>query len=262
MGQATVDLPDPLDAPPPSSLSGTDDLLAQLAGDEIDRLLAEADLEQKTPGKPATAAGGAAAPAVDTASPQPTNSARVIAAAGPATFASADAAIAASVPVDDELDALLSKLEEDAPKFISSTPSDDGSPPAAAAPLVDKSLVERVPEVLAQFPAAGSTAETPADAATNAAAAAAMPASASLDMSAAERDALKIVDLADDAAAESDALDDTGSSRLAPVIKVLELLNAPLSFVPDALRDTLGKVAIVTLVNSIAVLVYVLFLRH
>ena len=39
-------------------------------------------------------------------------------------------------------------------------------------------------------------------------------------------------------------------------------LNAPLSFVPDALRDTLGKVAIVTLVNSIAVLIYVVLVRH
>src|SRR5690348_14324779 len=73
MGQATVDLPDPLDAPPPSSLSGTDDLLAQLAGDEIDRLLAEADLEHKSLTAPALASPNPApAPASETRAPAPT----------------------------------------------------------------------------------------------------------------------------------------------------------------------------------------------
>jgi hypothetical protein len=117
--------------------------------------------------------------------------------------------------------------------------------------------------VLAQFPAVPVT-ETPAAAATAAAAASAatLPDANDGVMSAAERDALKIDDLADSAGPGSDASEDVGPGRLAPIIKLLEVLNAPLSFVPDALRDTLGKVAIVTLVNSIAVLIYVLFLRH
>src|SRR5690606_15011859 len=42
MGQSTIDLPDPTDTQPESAASA-DDLLSQLAGDEIDRLLAEAD---------------------------------------------------------------------------------------------------------------------------------------------------------------------------------------------------------------------------
>ena len=98
-------------------------------------------------------------------------------------------------------------------------------------------------------------------AATAAAADAASSAAETSDgvMSAAERDALKISELADEPA---DAAIDAGPGRLTPLVKLLEALNAPLSFVPDALRDTLGKVAIVTLVNSIAVLIYVLFLRH
>ena len=37
MGQATLDLPDPLDAKPLADARGTDDLLSQMAGDEIDR---------------------------------------------------------------------------------------------------------------------------------------------------------------------------------------------------------------------------------
>src|SRR3954452_1891154 len=43
MGQAAVALPDPLQAAPEPPNTSTDELLSQLAGDEIDRLLAEAD---------------------------------------------------------------------------------------------------------------------------------------------------------------------------------------------------------------------------
>jgi hypothetical protein len=43
MGQAALDLPDPLQSPPQAPQTSTDELLAQLAGDEIDRLLSEAD---------------------------------------------------------------------------------------------------------------------------------------------------------------------------------------------------------------------------
>ena len=90
MGQAAVDLPDPLDVPPAASLSGTDDLLAQLAGDEIDRLLAEANEDAAHP-------PGEAAPAVAAADcrgrcrrpPSP----RRLAASVPAESASSPAAM-------------------------------------------------------------------------------------------------------------------------------------------------------------------------
>jgi hypothetical protein len=42
----------------------------------------------------------------------------------------------------------------------------------------------------------------------------------------------------------------------------LESVNAPLIPLPDAVRDALGKVAILTLVNATAVLLYVLFFRR
>src|SRR5438477_12040504 len=45
MAQASIDLPDPLNNSGPVG-PGVDDLLAQLAGEEIDRLLAEADVER------------------------------------------------------------------------------------------------------------------------------------------------------------------------------------------------------------------------
>src|SRR5688500_11811138 len=61
MGKATVDLPDPLQQPPVSAAAGgdatasADDLLSQLAGDEIDRLLAEAESERPAAPQAATA---------------------------------------------------------------------------------------------------------------------------------------------------------------------------------------------------------------
>src|SRR5688500_13616061 len=51
MGQATVDLPDPMESHSSAGLAGTDDLLAQLAGDEIDRHLGGAD-DAGPPGRP------------------------------------------------------------------------------------------------------------------------------------------------------------------------------------------------------------------
>jgi hypothetical protein len=290
MGQATVDLPDPLDAPPPSSLSGTDDLLAQLAGDEIDRLLAEADLEQKSPtGKASPDPAAAPSPeassatravATDAAPVAPVEAAKLEPAAPAAPAPTND--VAAIAVGGDELDDLLSKLEEGGASSLAA-PAPTVPPPVAEAPNAaateSTSLVDRVPDILAQFPAAADA--TAAAAQPNASAtadASALPAQVAAStatpspiptdesdglMSAAERDALKISELADDSVApESAGAEDSGPGRLAPLVKLLELLNAPMSFVPDRLRDTLGKVAIVTLVNSIAVLVYVLFLRH
>jgi hypothetical protein len=39
-------------------------------------------------------------------------------------------------------------------------------------------------------------------------------------------------------------------------------MNAPLDAFPDTVRDAIGKVAILTLFNAIAVIVYVVVFRH
>jgi hypothetical protein len=44
-------------------------------------------------------------------------------------------------------------------------------------------------------------------------------------------------------------------------LRPLEWLSAPLEACPETLREVIGKVAIVTLVNALAVLAYVLLLR-
>jgi hypothetical protein len=261
MGQAVAE-PNPLDAPPPASLSGTDDLLAQLAGDEIDRLLAEADVE-RTPSAPVAAAPTPAPPQAIPAST----------AAPPSTQSTAQPLPLAPVATGDELDQLLSTL----------------NPESASGPARTKTLTEQVPDVLAELAVTspvslGQGAAAPQTPAPNVAPAAATAPGEPLDavMSPAEREALSLSNLeaataaaeqqdasaaaaaAAAAAAEKSAVQAAGSApaRVNPVIRLLEMLNAPLSFIPDAARDPIGKAAIVTIVNSLAVLIYVLFVRH
>jgi hypothetical protein len=61
-----------------------------------------------------------------------------------------------------------------------------------------------------------------------------------------------------------DLLSDVGDDRELPVVlKPLAWLSAPLDAFPDEVREMLGKIAILTLVNAVAVLAYVmLFRRH
>jgi hypothetical protein len=56
----------------------------------------------------------------------------------------------------------------------------------------------------------------------------------------------------------------TGTSRnyLRPLVAVLELINSPMDFFSDDVREAMGKVAIVTTFNAAAVLVYVMVFRH
>ena len=271
MGRAVVDLPNPLDLPPPATMSGTDDLLAQLAGDEIDRLLAEADAER--PDAPAAAAArvSAAPPGVAVVSPASASEAaaeRDGPDAGVAAAISGPAGASATPPApvtdaSDDLDSLLNELNQAGSTSPDPAPA---SPADAVGDAEPKSLTDQAPDVLARFGAAPAP-----------------PSAEPMDgvMSPAERDALNLATLsAETAAAERD---DTAAAALGtahaapeavarsegevapalrPAVRVLEWINAPLSFVPDAARDTLGKVAILTLVNSIAVLIYVLFVRH
>jgi hypothetical protein len=146
MGQATVDLPDPLEKP--NATGSADELLAQLAGDEIDRLLADGDA-----GKPAE--------------------------------------------------------------------------PTPAAPIMP--AVESVGEV----------------------------ASVPEETDGAERLALAADDVSQHAA---DLLE---SEAEVPIfLKPLVWLSSPLDRFGDGLRETIGKIAVLTMVNAIAVLVYVIIFRR
>ena len=134
MGQATVDLPDQPDpaaveaaAPPPTSLSSADDLLAQLAGEEIDRLLAEADAERPPiANRPLASAQAVLAPA-----PQAT--ATLAVPASPAAPATANPPTIDVPVIAQDLDALFDELTTARPADASPTPTVAGAASNAVA---------------------------------------------------------------------------------------------------------------------------------
>jgi hypothetical protein len=225
MGRATVDLPDATENAKdatPTTIAGADDLLAQLAGDEIDRLLAESDIERD--GKPTSAAPAAS---ISPTHQQP------------------DATV--------ELDVVMNELQA-APVAKPVAPAE--SPAAVVEKPAEAALAPAVPS-----PPVGETVSdtTASDAEAEAA-------------SAAERAALDDEDNDNDNDNENENDEDLLAStsllggderELSPLLKPLAWLSAPLDAFPDAVREALGKVAILTLVNAIAVLAYVmLFRRH
>ena len=181
MGQATID--DPL-SKPPSPLSGADDLLSQMAGEQIDRMLAESESTK---------------------------------------------AVAAPIdPFASQLDELFNQLD---------------APPIDAPPRVEKSapIISAIIEALPPPPSIITEIEQPTTPAERAALAPVEPMLSSSEIS---------------AAVNQVQLDHT------PIfVRLLELINAPFAFCPDVLRDMLGKVAILTMMNSLAVLIYVLLFR-
>ena len=202
MGQATVS-PDPLDESATTSIASADDLLAQLAGEEIDRLLAESEAERATADERAGGAARVIAPGAQRCD------------SGNQTVTLIESAATSSPPA--------LPLAPEAP-----TPREPVVPaaPAAAAVVV---------------PAFEEPHESTSDA-----------------HAAAERAALS------ESAPAPDAPENVlGTAAPLPIyLRPLEWLNAPLASCPERLRETLGKVAIVTLVNAIAVLAYVLMFRR
>jgi hypothetical protein len=164
MGQATVDLPDPLPETA-STPASADDLLSQLAGEEIERLLAEAEKDLPPVATAPAAEGDIAvvavdAPAVGAPQPEPTEP--------PST---AD---------------------------------------AAAETLQVAAITPELEEAIANAPESSVSEIDPAR----------------------------------------------------PLPGFLQPLAALSAAVPPSLRDALGKIAIVTLLNSLAVIIYVVMFRH
>lgn len=299
MGQATVDLPDPLEQPPAASPANTDDLLAQLAGDEIDRLLAEADADAPAPAAAAVPAPEPEAPAdppatatvavlIPPAPVEPPGGATVaippaapVVEAAQAAPAIPDLGAAAGTDVGNavqsQLDDLLQEITAGttpssptpssaaapAPAAIESPGS---APPAmelsAAAKAVDQEIASAAPAVLkdleaeleAVAPAGSATASAPAE-----------PVNADAMTSAGERRGLGAStedSSTSGAVVNQDEVDALLEPESLPIyLKPLEWLNAPFDLLPDAVRDVIGKVALLTLFNAVAVLLYVFLIR-
>jgi hypothetical protein len=192
MGQATVDsavdLPDPLESrgenADATQAQSADDLLSQLAGDEIDRLLAASDSD----------------PAEETHTP----TAEVV--------------------------------------------------ETKTAPAVGTPVPASIPRPVAKAPTAPSLKKTPLEEE--------MDLDAAIDAAARERMAIR-------GSGHEEVIDHSPQinlgdpvRRLPLFLRPLEWLSAPLDPWPDQIRDLIGKVGLMTLVNALAVLAYVLIFRH
>jgi len=280
MGQATVDLPDPLEQPPPASGANTDELLAQLAGEEIDRLLAEADSAAPSAAAAAVAAPVSAAREKGPATPPPapstptveTQKIEVVAKVALGDVPSAPPAVSIPKPLetDTAVEAAVSaQLDE---LFQQLTGGDTGKAaapavPAAPAAVEDVSAAAREADqaISAAAPAALTALEAELEAAAPAgsadASAPAEPVDPNASTSVAERAVLDAVG-APPASAEDAEVDAILEIKALPFyLKPLEWLNAPLESCPDAIRDVIGKIAILTTFNAVALLLYVLLFR-
>jgi hypothetical protein len=285
MARPALDLPDPMNDSGSGAIHSADDLLAQLAGEEIDRLLSEADDDDgSTAEPPATRPQN-----VDRPAPAPTAVVAPVAPTAPSPKV-ATASPKASTPIDDAvldateeaLDDLFRELDEEdgptphsapAPAPFSGTPVEPRVPPAtapkppapspekvAAAVLANPPSPTPAPVAIApvaQPPSAADdlAAELEADEAAHAAAVKRMkqPAAAAtvaavpanIDAAPAEVDESEVV-----------------YERIPLLVRVLEWVNAPLGFLSVDAREAVGKIALVTTVNAIAILTYVLLFRR
>ena len=220
MGQATADLPDPLAASSSGSTS-TDDLLAQLAGEEIERLLAETDAppESHPPAAPAPAVAS-----------QPATTA--LPAASSSTPSALPESKSAAAPVDD-LEAIFTQFDG-----VEKGPI--GVIPKIADPPQAPPIAPEPPSVAEEL-----AAEMAEDAAQHARPASAAPAAKEIDL-------------------HESIVSGSSDELRAPSIfvKLLAVMSAPLDSFSDDTRDLIGKIAILTTLNALCVLAYVIFFRR
>jgi hypothetical protein len=240
MGQAAVDLPDPMGLPPAGAAGalGADDLLAQMAGEEIDRLLAEAEKD--------------IAPPPD---PQPISS---IADDNPPPHESAPAGPEAFEIKREETEGLSNLLDD----LLKDAPPEEAAPvavpaaPAEQTASIESNEIEDIDETLAAEHAAllaPVEAAAPEEKAIANSAASPVPAPAALAAAAEEPRSAS-----EPAAVSSDEAGESLPVWLAP----LEWINAPLADCSNIWRELIGKVAILTAINALAVIAYVTFIRR
>ena len=227
----TVDLPDPMEGRPAPGAAGADDLLDQLAGDEIDRLLAGVDVDPP-----------AAAPVRGRGDPAP---------APPERHAADPAATAATPLIESEVITRTPRLADPSPAPMERLLARFDAP---AAP-------EGLPEppsfdaVVARDDAETSLAERGALGQADADEFAAVEGG---DGAMAGDEPFDAEDAEAEAAAAAPAEDEVEAEPLPAYLRPLEWLNAPLDALPGSAREAVGKVAILALVNALAVLLYVL----
>ncbi len=259
MSQGAVkDLPDPLDQPVASkgaNLRGDDarggspdDLLSQMADEAIDKLMADSE----------KGGGASSASPVDP-----------------------DESVVPAGKLQSELDTLFNKLDEPSAAPVArvdpdatsenaapdDAAADEDATQSAAAELIEPAASEAVPVAAAEIahaapaeaqPAPVTPAEAHASVASSPDPAPQMPPNLSPDVAGRAPDVKALLDEAIATAPSHSRQSQVESILLVP----LRILNAPFNSLGDGARNALGQIGIVTLLNAIAVLVYVLWFRR
>jgi hypothetical protein len=266
MGQAAVDLPDPLQTPSAPNLNNADDLLSQLAGDEIDRLLATSDEELPTEPEPQAAS---AALAEEANAPTTVESKLEATSPAPVAAGTTDAAAASTVgpvsaePAKGEPIPAADSVQKDLDQLLAGDAKAPATTEAAANPPAAPEPTAALESTAVATPAAVATLETPSGESASPSAATSAPSAeapastpgASPEAPADESAQATVASVLDAALADND--------RTPPglLVRFLEFLNSPFAAMGDDARESFGKIAIVTTVNAIAILIYVILFR-
>ena len=263
MSQAAKNLPDPLQAATAESGPNADDILSQLAGEEIDRLLAEAESPRSEPILPAPPVTVAKSASISQPPP-----------------AVAPAQPAANRDINQQLDDLFNELNQE---------TFEPAAPAKPAPAVPAALDQQLDDLFNELnqqavvpdePALTTAPETPESVLarpvpveppqplvveqSQAVVATATPAQVTTSL---ENDVLAATELA--AIPEPPA-----KKEVAPLPKKQTEPEEPTpspffrpfvwlsSFFPETTLDWMGKVAILTTLNAMGIFAYILIRRH
>lgn len=287
MGQATVDLPDLPDVPA-CPVPNADELLSQLAGEEIDRLLAESEGVSASKGASAqTEVLSAPIPTTTTKDPieqqldalfeqlkshhpQPPGSTEAVNLASPGEKDGSSGVTAQEVQSEPAVQAQLDELFRELvdphhrtdPRPFDAEPAGQGiessSPASTLAPEHAQPQGDPSHESSEQ---ASSFVGSPTQASQTVTAVLGELASAEID-DGTDRSAL-MNDTPQPKVEGSALLDEPIEGAPLPLLlRPLEWINRPFEGLPETLRQDLGKVAIVTTLNSLAVLIYVVFFRN
>jgi hypothetical protein len=285
MATAVVDLPDPLESSPGAPASapgGTDDILSEMVGDEIDRLLAESDAKPNKPLKLDETIDVAAAPgepekAFDLASINDKTLPKESALDGTSSTSLAQELDDILSSVDSLIEETHAATDDEPAETHADTPDDHAAEASAAVATV----AATPPPTVAKSAAAEPAAPMASDAA---------PAEPSFEIDERAVAGAEALEPADPAAQESPdscelpplelphAAESPEAAQADPAVAesthshwlgdmlvgLLEFINRPFAFCPSTLRDSLGKIGVATLINAAAILLYVrwIHLKH
>ena len=225
MPQPANNLPDPLQAASAETGPNADEILSQLAGEEIDRLLAEAESPRSEPAAPAAVAKSA------NPSPPPA--------------AAAPAEPAADSDLNKQLDDLFNALNEET--IAPPAPATPAATATPAHPVVQPAAIERPQPLAVEQSQAAAT-----------------PAQVSTSL---ENDVLAATELAaipeppakKESAPVPKRESEPGEAPVSPFLRPLVWLSG---LFPETAVDWMGKVAILTTLNAMAIFAYILMRRH